>query len=213
MSPDDVTVLIPAYNEASRVRPVVDGLVEAGYAVLVVDDASTDDTADVARDAGADVLARSTNQGYLAALKRGFEEIETGIVVTLDADGEHRVSDVPALVEPVQDGEADLVFGARQSIPRPSERLLNRIAGRYVPVSDTGTGFRALRTDLARELSLETVCTCGTFALEAAMHGATIEEVPIETASVDKPRGIAWGHVRQLGHALRYVVRLWRGTD
>jgi glycosyltransferase involved in cell wall biosynthesis len=205
---DDVTVLVPAYNEAGRIDAVIRELRDAAYRVLVVDDGSTDDTAAVAADAGATVVTQPTNRGYVAALRRGFREVETPITVTFDADGEHRVADVPSLVAPIRRDEADLVFGSRGTIPRPSERFLNWIATRKVDVTDTTTGFRAIRTPLAKRLSLDTACTCGTFALEAATYGARIDDVQIETAAIDKPRGVAWNHGRQLLDLLQYYARV-----
>lgn len=209
MDRDDVTVVVPAYNEGGRIGAVLDELHD-DYEVLVVDDASADDTAAVARDAGATVVEHERNRGYLAALRTGFEAVETDVVVTLDADGEHDPEDVDRLLEPIAAGEADVVFGAREDVPRPSERLLNRLATRALPLTDTGTGFRALRTDLAKRLELDTACTCGTLALEAALRGARVAEVPSPTRTVAKPRGIAWRHVEQLFHVLRYLYRYRR---
>ncbi|MDB2225998.1 glycosyltransferase family 2 protein [Halorubrum ezzemoulense] len=202
---DDVTVVVPAYDEAGRIGPVVRDLVDE-YAVLVVDDGSTDATAAEAEDAGADVVRQPENAGYIRALKRGFREATSEIVVTFDADGEHRPEDVDRLVRPVRDGKLDLVLGARSTIPRPSERLLNELARLKIDVRDSGTGFRALRRELAVSLDLDTACTCGTFVLEAAANGARIGEVPAETRSIQKPRGIAWKHGRQLFHVLRYLM-------
>jgi len=201
----DVTVVIPAYNEAGRIGRVVRA-VRRDWQVLVVDDGSSDGTAGEASAAGARVVRLPTNRGYIAALKRGFREADGEVLVTFDADGEHRSADIARLVEPVRRDDYDLVLGARATIPRPSERLLNAIARRRVDVSDTGTGFRALNRDLALRLDLETVCTCGTLVLEAAANGARIGEVPIETEPIAKPRGIAWGHALQLLHVLRYLI-------
>lgn len=201
----DVTVVIPAYNEAGRIGRVVRA-VRRDWQVLVVDDGSSDGTAGEASAAGARVVRQPTNRGYIAALKRGFREADGEVLVTFDADGEHRSADIARLVEPVRRDDYDLVLGARATIPRPSERLLNAIARRRVDVDDTGTGFRALNRDLALRLDLETVCTCGTLVLEAAAKGARIGEVPIETESIAKPRGIAWGHALQLLHVLWYLI-------
>lgn len=204
----DVTVLIPAFEEADRIGAVVAALVER-YPVLVVDDGSSDETETVASHAGARVVRHEENRGYLAALRTGVRAIETPVVVTLDADGEHDPADVPAVAAPVLEDEADLVFGARETIPRPSERLLSWLANRHpdVDVRDTGTGFRAMRTTLARRLELDGACPCGTLALEAASLDARIAAVPIETRPVEKPRGIAWRHARQLVVVLRWLGR------
>ena len=202
---DEVTVVVPAYNEADRIGPVVRELTQT-YRVLVVDDGSTDNTASEAESAGATVLRQPQNTGYVAALKRGFREVTSEVVVTFDADGEHRPDDIERVVRPVIEDRMDLVLGARTTIPRPSERILTRLARLKVDVTDSGTGLRALRIGLARDLDLDTACTCGTFVLEAAGEGARIGEVPIETRTVQKPRGIAWQHGKQLIHVLRYLL-------
>jgi glycosyltransferase involved in cell wall biosynthesis len=205
---DSVTVVIPAYNEEGRIGQTVRELVD-DYDLLVVDDGSTDGTTAEAREAGANVVEQGANAGYIAALQRGFAEAAGEVVVTYDADGEHRPSDVERVARPVLDGEYELALGARSTIPRPSERLLNRLAQSRVDVADSGTGLRAIRRDLAVSLDLDTACTCGTLALEAAAKGARIGDVPIETRSTRKPRGIAWNHAAQFFHVLRY---LWRAT-
>ena len=176
-------VVVPAYNEADRIGPTVAPLTDR-YDVLVVDDGSTDGTAGAARDAGARVVEQPGNRGYVAALKRGFRESPADIVVTFDADGEHRAADIDRLVEPIRADRLDLVLGARETIPRPSERLLNWLARRRVDVTDSGTGLRALRRDLAVQLNLDTACTCGTLVLEAANRGARIGEVDIAAREI-----------------------------
>lgn len=199
-----IEVVVPAYNEAGRIGPTVTPLL-GRFGVLVVDDGSTDDTALEAREAGARVVERPENRGYVAALKCGFSESMADVVVTFDADGEHRPDDIDQLVEPILSDRLDLVLGSRETIPRPSERFLNWLARRRVDVTDTGTGLRAIRRDLAVQLNLDTACTCGTFVLEAANSGARIGEIPVTTREVQKPRGIAWAHARQLFHVLRYL--------
>lgn len=199
-----VTVVVPAYNEAGRIGSTVAPLTDR-FDTLVVDDGSTDGTGTEARDAGARVVEQPENRGYVAALRRGFRESTAEVVVTFDADGEHRPTDVDRLVEPILADELDLVLGTRATIPRLSERLLNRLARLRVDVTDSGTGLRALRRDLAVQLELDTACTCGTLVLEAANRGARIGEKRITTREVQKPRGIATVHARQLFHVLRYL--------
>lgn len=202
---DEVTVVVPAYNEADRIGSVVRELTQT-YRVLVVDDGSTDNTVSEAETAGAQVVQQPHNTGYIAALKRGFRDAPSEIVVTFDADGEHRSDDIERVVRPIIEDQMDLVLGARTTIPRPSERLLNVLAQLKVDVTDSGTGLRALRVEVARSLDFDTACTCGTLVLEAAAKGARIGEVPIETQSVQKPRGIAWQHGKQLIDVVRYLV-------
>lgn len=202
-------MVIPAYNEETRVAEAVRGALAHTDEVIVVDDGSTDGTARVAGVAGARVV-RQANAGYIAAIKRGFREASSDVVVTMDADGEHRADDIPHLVAPILEGRADLVLGARPCITRPSERFLNRLVRLRVKVSDSGTGFRALRRDLALRLNLRGRCICGISVLEPLALGARITEVPVELARVDKPRRIAWYHVPQAWYVVRWLLRGWK---
>jgi glycosyltransferase involved in cell wall biosynthesis len=203
----NVSVIIPAYNEALRVAGVIRAALDCADQVVVVDDGSRDDTAKVAKNAGAHVI-RQPHQGYIAAIKRGFSEARGEIVVTLDADGEHDPADIPRLVAPILAGEADMVLGCRTQIVRPSERFLNWLTNFQVPIKDSGTGLRALRRDLALKLTLPGKCICGIFVLEAAYHGARIVEVPITLRRIEKPRRPAWYHLRQVVCVVQWLVKL-----
>lgn len=203
------TAVIPAYNEGTRIRETVRTVTRHVETVLVVDDASTDATGKQARKAGATVIEQPSNQGYIAAIKRGFAVADTDVAVTIDADGELPASRIPDLVRPVCRGEADMVQGRREEIVRPSERFLTWMASWGGPVGDSGTGFRALRTSLARELELRGACICGVFSLEVLRRGGHIEEVPIRLNEIDKPREVAWYHGRQVFHVLGALARMW----
>jgi glycosyltransferase involved in cell wall biosynthesis len=202
-----VTAVIPAYNEAERIAGTVRDVQPHVDTALVIDDGSTDATAERARRAGARVVQQPTNRGYIAAIKRGFREAETPVVVTMDGDGELPSERIPDLVGPVCQGEADMVQGRRASIPRPSEAVLTWLAGWGGDVGDSGTGMRALRTDLARSLSLDGACICGIFALEVLNRSGTITEVSINLRDVNKPRGVAWYHFWQFFHILNILRR------
>jgi len=208
-----ISVVIPAYNEASRIGEVVRKALPYADEVIVVDDGSADNTAEVAAMAGARVI-RQANAGYIAAVKRGFREARGDVIVTMDADGEHRPEDIPRLVAPILTGEVDLVLGARPHIARLSERFLNWLTRlRVKEVSDTGTGFRALRRDLAVKLELRGRCICGISVLEPLALGARPAEVPIALNRTDKPRRIAWFHLLQVWYVLRWLVKARRRSS
>ena len=178
--------------------------------VIVIDDGSQDDTAKIACEAGARVIQQLANQGYIAAIKRGFSEAYGDIVVTIDADGEFPPEVIPSLVALIQQDNADMVQGARSMIPRLSERILNWLANRVTPIGDSGTGLRAIRTDLARQLEIRGACICGVLALEASTQGARIVDIPVALEKVIKPRRIAWYHIRQFFYILPWLQRGWR---
>ena len=202
-----VSAVMPAYNESGRIAAAVEAVRPYVDEVLVIDDGSTDATAREAAQAGARVLRQAENRGYLAAIKRGFAEARGAVVVTVDADGEMPVERIPDLVRPIAEGRADMVQGHRRRIVRPSEALLTGLARLKGPVGDSGTGFRALRTELARRLKLKGACICGVFSLEVLSLGGRITETPIRLRHIDKPRRIAWYHARQFFYVLAWFFR------
>ncbi|MFQ5897597.1 MAG: glycosyltransferase family 2 protein [Candidatus Methylomirabilia bacterium] len=111
-------VVIPAFNEAAAIGKVLEGVraVDPGLPVLVVDDGSSDATATVARSAGAHVLRLPFNMGYGVTLQTGYKyALREGYdcVVQLDGDGQHEPADIPALLEVIKRGEADVALGSR----------------------------------------------------------------------------------------------------
>lgn len=98
---DDLTVIIPAYNEAEAIGSVVTGLrdVAKDAHVLVVDDGSTDDTGAIAEAAGARVVRHSSNRGYGTSVATGIRNATTSVVALMDADGQHDPADIPRLLE------------------------------------------------------------------------------------------------------------------
>jgi glycosyltransferase involved in cell wall biosynthesis len=202
-----VTAVIPAYNEANRIVKTLNQVKPFVDEIIVVDDASTDSTADLARTFGAKILTQPRNKGYIDALKYGFKEASGEIVIILDADGEFSAQEIPNLLKPLTDGCADMVQGHRNIIPRPSERFLTWLARKKAQVGDSGTGLRAIRTHLARSLEIKGACICGVFSLEVVSKGGRIIEIPITLQKINKPRRIAWFHVRQFFYLLPWLFK------
>ena len=202
-----ISVVIPAHNEERMIYDVVKGAREYADEVIVVDDGSVDATAQVAREAGAKIVMNEKRRGYVEATRAGFRQAGGNIIVTIDADGEHNLEDITLLVKPICDGTAELVLGKREKMARTSENLINWLTNLRVKIADSCTGFRAIRKDLALELSLKGQCTCGTLVLEADYYGARIVEVPVETIPTDKPREIAWHHTKQIFYVLSWLLK------
>lgn len=202
-----ITIVIPTRNEERKIYDVVKGVRKYADEVIVVDDGSSDATTQAAKEAGAKVVTNEKRRGYIEAIKTGFRKAEGDIIVTIDGDGEHNPGDVPLLVQPIQDGKVDLVLGKREKMARISESLINWLTNLRLEISDSCTGFRAIRKDLALELSLKGQCTCGTFVLEADYYGARVIEVPVETIPTGKPRKIAWYHIKQIFYVLGWLIR------
>ena len=204
-----VSAVIPAYFEEKTIASVVEDCLSFVDEVLVVNDGSTDDTSMLASGAGAHVVEIEHNMGVLNAIRRGFREASGDIIVTLDADGQHDPTEIPKLIQPILDDEADLVMGARPSFPYWSEWFLTWLTSLRVPCKDVSTGFRAIKIEYAKKLRLYGECTCGTFVLEAARLGARVRSVPISIRDREGPRRIQTRHLRQFLFVLWDVVRFW----
>lgn len=152
-------VVIPAFNEAQVIRNTIRPLLECGYRVVVVDDCSTDSTWSELNGLPVIRLRHPINLGQGAALETGMEFCRrsgAGYVIHFDADGQHDWREIPSLLEPLRQGQADVVFGSRfleaehiRSIPL-SKRLILRLGilvsgvSSGVWLTDTHNGFRAL---------------------------------------------------------------------
>lgn len=163
-----VVAVIPAWNEASRLRGVLASLKSRVVEVIVVDDGSHDETAEVARSEGAHVLSHRINRGQGAALKTGtLAALERGadIILHLDADGQHDPATLETLVEPLRSNQLDIVYGSRflgipaEGMPHSRRVLLHtaRLFSTYflgIPhtITDPQSGLRAMRAEVARAL-------------------------------------------------------------
>jgi len=111
-----VIAVIPCLDEDQFIGDIVAKALRHADKVIVVDDGSTDGTADVARQAGAEVIRHEKRRGAGAATRSGFEaaiKMGADVVVTLDGDGQHNPAEIPGLIKPLLDGKADLVIGSR----------------------------------------------------------------------------------------------------
>ena len=146
-------ILIPAYNESERLQPVLEAALQHGP-VLVVDDGSTDDTVQIARVAGVEVLSQSSNQGKGAALRAGFRwalERDYEAVITLDADGQHDTEEIPLFLASFVQGQGDLIIGSRDFSQMPFARRMANTMGTWLfswalgqRVEDNQSGYRLI---------------------------------------------------------------------
>jgi len=202
----NITAVIPAFNEETRIGSVIEKTKKYVDEILVIDDCSFDKTKKVAERSGAIVITNNRNLGYIESLKKGFKNAQGDIIVTLDADGEHAPEEIPKLIKQILVNKADLVLGKREKISRISEHFLNWLTSLKIKINDSGTGFRAIKKKLALKLDLRGKCTCGIFILEANYYGAKIVEVPIVIRSINKKRKIAWHHFIQFFYLLRWII-------
>jgi len=224
---DKIAILIPAYNEAENIGTVLGQIPPAVCGIrteiLVADDGSRDGTGDVAAEHGAAVARHVTNRGGGAALRTGYRlMVESGaqIVVTLDADGQHRPDEMQRLVKPIVDGEVDMAHGSR--VLGHADRnhfarelgivFFNRLVSfiTRTHVTDCSNGYRAVRTTVLPQLVLrQEQFHTSEFMIEAIKRGIPATEVPI---TVDQR---LHGHSKKPA-AFRYgagfanaIVRTW----
>lgn len=161
-----VHALIPAFNEAGTIAQVVSGVSPHVAAICVVDDGSTDGTAEAARSAGADVMANPGKRGKGAAIRAGLSRVlarDCTHVLLIDGDLQHLPEEAPLLIAEAEKTGADVVLGERRfdRLAMPASRFhanrigslaLSRFMG--VAIRDTQCGFRLFRVDALRGLRL-----------------------------------------------------------
>ena len=191
---DMFAAIIPAYNEELTIGSIVAKTKRYIDKVIVVDDGSNDSTALIAEANGAIVIRSEENHGKAHALKKGFE-LAQGLglsVVMLDADGQHNPDDIPKLIEPIINNEADLVIGSRfiekdnDNIPsyrQFGQKVLNRFTNISANshVTDSQSGYRAINKSVLDDIKFESkgynvesdmICHFST-------NGFKIKEIPI----------------------------------
>ena len=187
-------VVVPAYNEARVIAGVVSALERDGRRVVVVDDGSSDATAEAAAGRGAVVLRHAVNLGQGAALQTGIEfALARGaeLIVTFDADGQHRVADIEKLVDALKVHRADFALGSRflgSAVNMPAlRRALVRAATVFtrlttgLPVTDAHNGLRAMtrRGAFAIRLRQNRMAHASEILDQIASSGLKFVEVPV----------------------------------
>ncbi len=168
--PNEIWIVVPSYNEAKVIAETLSPLLEQGYQVVVVDDCSTDDSQSVlAEIPGLNVLRHAINLGQGASLQSGIEfalEQKAQVIVTFDADGQHSHLDIPKLLEPLIEDEADVVLGSRFLTREPIEnlsstkKLVLKLAILYtnlwsnIKLTDAHNGLRAFSRFAALRIKL-----------------------------------------------------------
>lgn len=215
--PFNCTVVIPCLNESASIATLVTAVRRQLPSIIVVDDGSTDDTAQLAEAAGAIVLRRAQNFGKGAALHTGLaHSVKSGFewAVTLDGDGQHAPEDLPALLHSAELTGARLVIGdrmgeahkmpwLRQMVNHWMSWMLSRYTGKFLP--DTQSGFRLIHLPTWAMLSLNTQ----RYEVESEMlmaflvAGWQVEFVPIRV--IRSPRS---SHIHPVADSLRWL-RWW----
>ena len=190
-----IFVVIPAWNEEERIGPVLESLISLPYKIVVVDDGSSDQTYQVVSRYPVSLLRHKIHRIQGAALQTGNDyALSQGadIIVHFDADGQFLVKEIKDIVQPILDGQADIVFGSRflgkksdipaikEKIYFPIARLVNRILF-GIKSSDPQSGFRAMTRATAQKIRIEQddFSHCTEIMAKAFEYKLRIKEVPI----------------------------------
>lgn len=198
-------VVIPAYNEAATVRDVAIRARQYCPNVIVVDDGSTDETAEVLAGLNATVLKNDTNLGKAGSLWRGFQHAlahDAAGVVTLDADGQHAPEEIPLLLKRAAENPDALILGARRRDQRQASRWrygANRMADFWIswaagqPIEDSQSGFRLYPAALLQAVELphdrsRSFVFESEILIEASRRGFVSHAVEVTVVSRSGPR-------------------------
>ena len=193
----DVWIVVPAFNEAAVIGEVIADLRSVFDHVVCVDDGSTDETGDIALRAGAHLLRHPMNVGQGAAIQTGVEyaRIQPGarVFATFDADGQHRVKDVAAMVDRLCSNDVDVVIGTRFARPDGNQPpLLKRIVlrtaarmsrrGRRLGLTDTNNGLRVFNKTVADglDITMSGMSHANEFVMLIAENKWRVVEEPVE---------------------------------
>ena len=191
-----IAIGIPAYNEEKNIAAVISKLRKYADSIIVCDDGSSDLTGEISEKLGANVITHEKNKGYGAAIKSLFlkaKEIESDILITFDADGQHRIEDIPIITKAIINDEVDLVIGSR-FLNTKSEEMPNyrKVGIKIITVvtnlsikdklTDSQSGFRAYSKKALQEItpSDNGMGVSTEILIKANNLGLKIAEVPIE---------------------------------
>jgi len=190
-----ITVGIPAYNEEENIAKIISQLKDITSSIIVCDDHSTDNTNKIAKSLGADVVTHSKNMGYGSAIKSIFakaKEIDSDVLVTMDADGQHRIEDLKKILEPVLSGTVDICIGSRfleknvENVPsyrKVGIKVLTKLTNVSLKesITDSQSGFRAYAKKAISEIipTESGMAISNEILLKASNLNLRIGEVPI----------------------------------
>jgi len=189
-----VTIGIPAYNEEKNIAKIITKLKKITDSIIVCDDGSSDMTSEIAKNLGVIVISHKKNMGYGAAIRTIFEksaEIGSDILVTFDADGQHRIEDVSRVLHPLENSEADIVIGSRflgkqSNVPNYRKlgiKVITQVTNSSLKtkLTDSQSGFRAYSKQVLSKISLSEIGMgiSTEILIKASSEGLRITEVPI----------------------------------
>ena len=189
-----ITIGIPAYNEEKNIASIITKLKKITDSIIVCDDGSSDMTSEISKNLGAVVISHKKNMGYGAAINSIFQkskEMKSDLLVTFDADGQHRVEDIEKVVGPIKNNDADLVIGSRfldekSHIPNYRKigiKVITQITNASIKkkLTDSQSGFRAYNKQVLSQISPSDMGMgiSTEILIKSSSKGLRIMEVPI----------------------------------
>lgn len=218
-------IIVPAYNEESKIVEVLNDLKNNGYkSIVVVDDGSVDNTGVLARKAGVIVIRHVLNCGLGAALKTGFTyalKVKPDILVTFDGDGQHKARDIKKLIAPIERDESDVVIGSRllvnigMSMDRKIINILSNILVYFVYgvwTTDSQSGFRAFNKKAYQNIIIKTqrMEVSSEFFREIKRLNLRVKEIPVEPIYTDYSLLKGQKNSNAFSVALKILLRVFR---
>jgi glycosyltransferase involved in cell wall biosynthesis len=189
-----ITIGIPAYNEEKNIASIITKLKKITDSIIVCDDGSSDMTAEISKNLGATVISHKKNMGYGVAINSIFQkakELNIDLLVTFDADGQHRVEDIEKVVEPIKNNTADLVIGSRfldkkSNVPNYRKigiKVITKITNVSIKkkLTDSQSGFRAYNKQVLSQISPSDIGMgiSTEILIKSSSKGLRIMEVPV----------------------------------
>ena len=189
-----ITIGIPAYNEEKSIALIITKLKKITDSIIVCDDGSSDMTAEISKNLGATVISHKKNMGYGVAINSIFQkskELNVDLLVTFDADGQHRVEDIQKVIEPIKNNVADLVIGSRfldkkSDVPNYRKigiKVITQVTNASIrkKLTDSQSGFRAYNGQVLSQISPSDMGMgiSTEILIKSSSKGLRITEVPI----------------------------------
>jgi len=221
---DRILVCIPSYNAELTIKEAINICKQFASEILVINDGSSDNTEEIARKAGADIITHRKNRGYGGAIKTALEEglkRNAKVTITFDADLQHDAKDIPKIIKPILSNEADIVIGSRFLEKNNDVKAYRKFGIRFITslvrafsgnnIRDAESGFRGYSIDSLKQLipMLETegMGMSAEILLKASVSKLKIVEVPRKEMY---PENVQTSSQNPLKHGLSVILTIFK---
>ena len=225
---NDVYLVVPAYNEEKTVSEIIEGIVNEGYNVVLVNDGSEDKTLELAINSKRKypdkifIVSHMINRGLGATLNTGMETAikkNAKYIITFDADGQHAIEDISKVIQPLLNGEADAVIGSRPFEDMPLSKSFANIVMNFLTlifyrrkVKDSQSGLRAFTKDAANKINVVSsgYGVSSEFIKEITDNNLRLSEVTITTIYTPETQSTGTDAIVGLKILFKMIIDLFR---